>query len=472
MTATAAAAAPSINPQVQQLFAAAMERQGQGDAQGAFDLYVRVLEQEPFLPDAYNNLAILLKAQRRLPAAVACLERAVQLAPETGAFWSNLGNLLWMSLRFDEAMAAFRRALALEPDRHETHHNLGLLQFSLGDFAAAVESYDRALALTPGARLVRWDRALALLASGDLAAGFAAYDARFDLDDPTMNFDPLLRQARALAVPLWQGEDLSGKTLFVYAEQGHGDTLQFARFLPLAAARGARVIFACAAELARLMASVPGIAELRVLAPSTPLPPADFQLPLMSLPGRLGVTLATLPNAVPYLAPPLAVVGPGVPRPRGTRLAVGIAWAGRPEHSNDANRSMALEDLLRLADLPGIALYSLQVGARAGDIAKAAAAPLISDFSPQIADFADTARLVEQLDLVICIDTALAHLAGALGRPCFVLLPFTADWRWLGGREDSPWYPSLRLFRQPAPRDWASVIARVRETLAALLAAP
>jgi len=479
MTETASAPPPlaSSTPRilvpsddVRRLFAAAVERQGKGDAQGAIDLYGRVIELEPGLADSYNNIAVLLKGMRRLPAAVACLKRAVRLAPSSGSLWSNLGNLLWMSLEFDAARAAFQRALELEQKRPETYHNLGLLQFSLGDYRAAVECYDRSLLLNAGNTLVMWDRSLALLAGGDLARGFAAYDARFDLNDPSMGFDLKLRAVRSIPLPLWQGEDLRGKTLFVYAEQGLGDTIQFARFLSVAAQRGARVIFDCQPELVRLISSVAGVAELRPQFQSNPLPAADFHVPLLSMPSRLGITLATIPNTVPYIAAPLAVIGPSVRRPRETRLAVGIVWAGRPDHTNDHNRSMTLEDLFPLADLPGVALYSLQMGPRADDIAAVSATPLIHDLKPQIQDFADTARLIQQLDLVICIDTSVAHLAGALGRPAFVLLPYTPDWRWLGRREDCPWYPSLRLFRQASLRDWKSVIARVCDAVAAILA--
>ena len=283
-----------------------------------------------------------------------------------------------------------------------------------------------------------------------------------------MGFDRKLRAVRTIPLPLWQGEELAGRTLYVYAEQGMGDTLQFARFLPLAARRGARIIFDCQPELLRLLANFPELATLRT--EGSPLPAADFHLPLMSLPHRLGITLATLPAPARYIGAPPASAGPPLPRPPGTRLAIGIVWAGRPQHTNDHNRSITIEHFLTLCALPGVALYSLQKGPRAGDIAELGAQSLVRDLGPQIKDFADTARLIMQLDVVITIDTAVAHLAGALGRRTFVLLPFTPDWRWLGGREDSPWYPSLRLFRQQAPRDWKGVMQRVRDTLARSLA--
>jgi Tfp pilus assembly protein PilF len=398
------------------LFERANERQRAGDIEGATELYGVLLEHHPGLPDAYNNLAVILKAQHRLPAAIACLRRAIIAAPGAAALHSNLGNMLWMALEYDQAMAEFRRALALDATRPEVYHNLGLLHFSLGNYQAAIECFDRALALQSTNRLVQWDRALALLASGDFARGFAAYDVRFDLEDPSMGFDRKLRNVRSIKLPLWQGEDPAGRTIFVYAEQGLGDTLQFARFLPLVARRGARIVFDCQAELVRLMAGLTGLASLRPEGGAQP--EADFHLPLLSLPHRLGITLETLPAQVPYLAPPAA--GPVLPRHPGTRLAVGIVWAGRPQHTNDRNRSLVLEEFLSLCDIPGLALYSLQKGPRAGDIAALGAGPLVRDLGPVINDFADTARLLMQLDLLITVDTAVAHLAGALGRAAAV----------------------------------------------------
>ena len=442
----------------------ALARQNAGDVTGAIEAYHALLQRYPELPDAYNNLAILLKAADRLPAAIACLKRALLFAPNAAALHSNLGNMLWAALEFDEAMAVLQHALALDPGRHETYHNLGLLQFSLGNYRAAVECYDRALALRPGVRVIAWDRALALLASGDLAQGFAAYEVRFDIGDAIPNFDPTALSARSLPLPLWNGEEIAGKTLYVYVEQGFGDTLHFCRLLPHITRRGARIVFDCQPELVGLLARLPGIAELRVQGGA--LPAADFHAPLLSLPHHLGLTLDTIPAHVPYLPLPAPTPDTLLERSAGTRLAVGICWAGRPNHTNDHNRSLALEHFFAFCDLPGVMLYSLQMGDRAGDIAAQGATALVRDLAPRIRDFADTARFMLQLDLVITADTAVAHLAGALGRPTIVLLPFTPDWRWLGRREDSPWYPTLRLVRQPAPRDWKTVIGRVRDMLA------
>ncbi|HZB90036.1 MAG TPA: tetratricopeptide repeat protein [Stellaceae bacterium] len=416
---------------------------------------------------ACNNAGVrLLGEPGRRPAAIACLKRAAALAPGRAIVHSNLANALRLDQAFDAAAAAFQRALALDPQLWQTHRNLGLLHFALRDYQAAVATFDRALGLKPDDRGIPWDRALALLAGGDYARGFAAFDARFDLDDAAIGNNSGLRGVRSLPLPLWQGEDIAGRTLWVYAEQGFGDTLHFARFIPLLAERGARVIFDVQPALLRLFQSLAGVAALRPLGAA--LDAADFHLPLMSLPARLGITREQVP-AAPYLAPP---PGPGapLPRPTGTRLAIGIAWAGNAQHPQDHHRSMTLEAFFALADIPGVALYSLQKGPRAADIASLGAEWLIHDLAPEITDFADAARFVQQLDLVITVDSALAHLAGALGCEGLVLLPFSPDWRWLGGRPENPWYPRLRLLRQSVPGDWARVMQDVRAAVESAVA--
>lgn len=465
MTQARGAAAPADRAaaEAQRLFLAGLERQRRGAADEALALYRRALELDPGLAPAYNNLAILLKGRGQAAAAAACLSRALAAAEPTAALYSNLGNLLWTLDRFAEAEDAFARALALEPERPETLHNLALLRRSTGDGAAAIACFERALQHPPAdaalADELRWDYALALLAEGDFARGFAQYETRWRLPRHTR---------RVLPIPEWRGESLAGKSLLVQSEQGLGDTIQFVRYLPALARLGARVTLACPGELLRLLTGMPGVE--RVIAMESAPPPLDYHLPLLSLPHRLGATLATIPPA-PYLAPPAGAEGIAVRRPKGTRLAIGLVWAGRPEHRNDARRSMPLDLLLRLAELPRVALASLQKGPRAGDIAAAGAAVLIEDVAAGLGDFADTAAVLRQLDLVVGVDTAALHLAGALGRPGFLMLPFAADWRWLSRREDTPWYPSLRLFRQTAPGDWAGVVERVRAAVAERAAA-
>jgi hypothetical protein len=291
-------------------------------------------------------------------------------------------------------------------------------------------------------------RAGELLLGGNFKDGFAAYEARFQTGHlPPLDLPP---------IPLWRGENLAGRTILARGEQGLGDAIQFVRYLPLLRERGARILLAVEPVLHTLFEGLESAADL--LPARGAIPRADFHIPLMSLPHRFGTTLETIPATVPYLAPPADLSAKLKRRPR-TRLAVGIAWAGDPKHHNDAKRSIPFRELTVLADLPGVEIYSLQVGTRRADLADEA--QRIHDVGRELSDFSRTAAVIADLDLIVTVDTAIAHLAGAMGRRCFVLLPHVADWRWLREREDSPWYPTLRLFRQATPGDWAGVMRRV-----------
>jgi hypothetical protein len=437
---------------VARLFAAALEHQKRGDGETALKAYRRVVEIAPERADAWNNLGILLGKQDKLPAAIACLKRATAVPTPSAIHYSNLGEFLRRALRFDEATAAFRQSLALEPERQETLHNYGLLLRDMADTPGAVAIFNRLLERSPADAPLRWERALALLAVGDLPQGFAKYESRWQAKATMPQFP----------MPLWQGEPLQGKSILVHAEQGFGDMIQFARYVPTLEQQGGRVIFAVPRELLRLFQGLAGGAAIIDLSGNKPL--TDFHVPAASLPHRFGTTLETIPAAIPYLRVPGTLTAT-LARPAGTTLAVAICWAGRPTHELDRERSMSLEDLLPLTDLPGVALYSLQKGPRASDLAATGAGALIEDLSPQLDDFAVTSAVLMQIDVVVSVDTALVHLAGAMGRRAFVLLPFAADWRWLGQREDSPWYPTLRLFRQQKPGDWREVVRRVRSAL-------
>lgn len=438
-------------------FAAAVARQQAGDTEGAMLLYRRAIELDARAAgDAYNNLANLLAGQHKMLAAVACLRRAAVASPNSAIIFANLGSYLRHLGRHEEASRALGRALELEPDSPAMLYRFGLLLEDLGEGARALQHFDRAIERQPDQVEMRWTRALALLRQGDFARGFAGYEIRFQRSETRIGY---------FTMPPWRGESLAGRTVLVHTEQGFGDTLQFMRFIPMLAARGARVLFSCPPEMMRLMGGFPGIAQN--LVHGAPMPGVvDYHVPILSLPHGLGITLETLPRSVPYLLPQPGVTGPPIPRAPGTTLAVGISWAGNPKHLNDINRSMALENFFALADLDGVELYSLQKGARGADLAALGLDALAQDLGPGIADFADLAAAMMRLDLVVSVDSAPVHLAGALGKPAFVLLPAKADWRWMRGRDDSPWYPTLRLFRQFAPGDWAGVMARVREAVA------
>jgi len=453
-------AAPPISPEAQRAFAAALERAQAGDAAGAARLYRLALEFSPGYGEAANNLAVLLAQQGRVAAANAYLRRALAHRPAAPLLWVNLAIFLHQQRRFDEAETAASRALSLAPEHPDALFVAGLLRRSRGDDNGAVQNFDRALLQRPQHVETRWNRALALLATGDYARGFAEYEVRWQRKETVIGH---------FTMPMWQGEDPRGKTILVHAEQGYGDNIQFCRFMPLLAARGCRVLFSCPPEMMRLMERFPGISDLLVFGAPMPCE-VHYHAPLLSLPHRLGITLESLGVPRPYLFVPPGVSGPPIPRPPRTRLSVGIVWAGNPIHGNDAERSAPLEVFLTLADLPGVQLVSLQKGPRNTDIAMLGAEGLVYDLGPQIKDFADSAAVLTRLDLLVAVDTAPVHLAGAIGRPAFVLLAHLPDWRWLRDRDDTPWYGSLRLFRQSAPRDWEGLLHRVRGEIEAMLA--
>jgi len=296
------------------------------------------------------------------------------------------------------------------------------------------------------------------LSLGDFAAGWPAYEARWQVGW-------LATQRRSFAAPRWRGsEALAGKTILLHAEQGLGDTLQFVRYAPLLAARGADVVLEVQAPLVRLLSGLRGVAA--VVARQAPLPRYDFHCPLLSLPLACGTTLQTIPAEVPYVAPADADVAVWRARLPQGRPRIGLAWSGERSHDNDFNRSMRLATLLPLLDLPDVAFVSLQHEVRAEDAALLHGRSDVVQIGPSFQDFADTAAAIAALDAVIAVDTAVAHLAGAMNAPLFLLLPFAADFRWLRERTDSPWYPSARLYRQPRFGEWDSAVTVLRQELA------
>ena len=313
--------------------------------------------------------------------------------------------------------------------------------------------FNKALSLNPDHADCQWDRALTLLEDGKLKDGFEAYESRWNLDR---------NPRRDLGKPLWDGRELKGKTVLVTHEQGFGDMIQFARYLPMVKARGGTVIVEVQPELARLMSTVAGVD--RAINRGQPLPEFDFYLPMMSLAHVFETDAGSIPADVPYLAAPdpQAVQ---LPANLGSMKRIGIAWAGRPTHRNDRNRSTGFRHFIELLGLPGVSMFSLQKGPASSEIAELGCESLVTDLGGRLKDFADTAAVVSQLDLIVTVDTALAHLAGALGKPVWIALPFAPDWRWMRGRSDSPWYPSARLFRQKRPGAWEGVFGDIRRAL-------
>jgi tetratricopeptide (TPR) repeat protein len=404
-----------------------------------------------------NNLSSTLFELKRYGDALMACERALAIEPDSAEALNNRGNVLQETGRLEEALASYDGSLDLKPDFAEAWHNRGGALQALNRHREALVSYERALALRPDYADAHWNESLARLCLGDFETGLAKFEWRWRTSDAHP-------ARRALPQPLWLGEHtLEGKTILLHAEQGIGDCLQFVRYACLVAARGATVVLAVHRELKTLLA---GLAPA-VFAEGEMLPACDLRCPLASLPLAFRTTLATIPAAVPYLHPDAARFARFKARlARCGSLRVGLAWAGNPAHKNDRRRSIPFERLAPMLAVRDVQYVSLQKELPQADAQALRATPPVLDLAAELDDFADTAAVVANLDLVITVDTALAHLAGAMRKPVWILLPFSPDWRWLIGREDSPWYPTARLFRQPRIDDWASVIERVAAELA------
>lgn len=404
-------------------------------------------------PVTLMNMGVVLNELHRPAEALPLLEAAATALPDDANAQLNLGNALAGLDRAHEALARFQRALALNPDGDaDAALNIANTLRDTEHCEDALPWYDRALAQGAATELVRWNRALCLLSMGDFRQGWRDYEARGEL--PSLGNGP-----RHFAQPLWRGEPVNGQTVLLHAEQGLGDTLQFCRYARRVAERGARVVLEVQPPLLQVLASLEGVAQL--VGQGQALPPFDWHCPLMSLPLALGTELDSIPQAVPYLSADPQLVAhwrDALPQP-GRKLQVGVAWAGNPDNWIDRRRSIPF-DRFRAA-LPDCADYwSLQ------KTTPAPQGPGVEVLSFDRTEFAHTAAQIMALDLVVTVDTSIAHLAGALGRPVWILLPRPAEMRWLRDRNDSPWYPTARLFRQHTLGQWEGVLAEVAEALA------
>jgi hypothetical protein len=387
-----------------------------------------------------------------------CYDRALALDPAFADAHVNRGIVLSELLRFDEAVASYRQAIALDPAHALAYSNLGNALRETGEDDTSVHCYDKAIALDPAYPEARWNKSLSLMLRGDLVAGLPLYEWRNEVD-------LYKHRKRHFTQPAWTGEQsLASQTVLLYAEQGFGDTLQFCRYAPLVAARGAKVVLEVQRPLLDLLTGLKGVAQ--VVAAGDELPAFDMQCSIMSLPFAFGTTLESIPAKRKYLQASAELKKEWTKRlGRSTgRLRVGLAWSGNPQHRNDHNRSLVLRDLLTC--LPeGPQYVCVQKELREADKAVLADNPQIGFYGSDLNDFSDTAALCAKLDLIISVDTSVAHLAGALGVTTWLLLPHVPDWRWLLHREDSPWYPSMKLYRQQQRGDWTAVFERVRGDL-------
>ncbi|CAK0753356.1 hypothetical protein CCP2SC5_190022 [Azospirillaceae bacterium] len=423
--------------------------------------YRLVLAMAPNVPDALNLLGVIRRSKGDREGAIRLLEKAVTLAPKLIAAWRNYGNALFDFGAFARAAEAFEQELSLDPNRDDAWCALGRARKLMEDLPGAVTAFDRAIALAPNNDLYPFERSLARLMLGDYAAGWEDYETRW--------LQPHLRPHRkTLPQPEWQGEPIPGKRLFVMAEQGFGDAFQFVRFAPLLAEQGVRVIIAAPNELNGVLATLPGIEQFYVSGDI--LPPFDLYCNMLSLPRLMRCRPETIPANIPYLfaAPNLVEEWKQRLGPRNESLRVGLIWAGRPTFSEDHRRSPRFETFLQLLKVPGVAFYGLQVGDGRRDLENRTLPPNFTDIGAEIRGFEDTAAIMSHMDVIISSCTGPAHLAGALGRPLWVVLSDAADWRWFRKREDSPWYPSARLFRQKQLGDWSPVIQKVADSLSNL----
>jgi tetratricopeptide (TPR) repeat protein len=464
-----------------------------GDIDSAIQCIIRLLEVDPSFAEAYNNLGNIYQDNKQLDNAISCYQKALQINPSLAQAYFNLGIVLQDTGRLDEAISSYEKALNLNYYTFGIHNNLGLalhdqersseaIQFfqksiqlnpyfadayynlgnalaSLNQTDEAISFYQKALQLNPDYVEAHWNLALASLLSGDFQQGLKEYEWRWKLKG---------HYQYHFAQPLWDGSDIGGKTILLHAEQGFGDTIQFIRYASLLADQGANVIVQCQNELTPLFTYTKGIQQVISFGEAIPL--FDIHCPLASLPLLFETSIKTIPSYIPYLFPDPEVLSKWKNKleDNKTNLKIGLVWSGNPKHKNDLKRSCSLETFSSLAHLDKITLYSLQKGDAAKELLFSPKGMRIVNHTDAINDFLDTAGHIDTLDLVISVDTSVAHLAGALGKPVWILLPYNPDWRWLLNCEDSPWYPTMRLFRQPNPGDWESVMIKVANELTTL----
>ncbi|MDB5405856.1 MAG: glycosyl transferase family 9 [Rhodospirillales bacterium] len=420
--------------------------------------------------EVHSGLGYERQINGDLAGAIAAYERALAIDPKHGRALQNLGRAFNDTGDLDRAEASLKAFLAVQPESGEGWANLAVMRRRRGDLAGSLELYQRALKLEPNNVRTRYNHALTLLSAGDFTRGLREHEWRGKIPEFPIWVKP--------PQPLWDGTPLAGRTLLIHAEQGLGDTIQFVRYASLVAGLGlaarSRVILLVQPQLVALLGKVPGVD--RIILRSDTLPAFDVHAPLLSLPLLLGTTSERIPAAIPYLA-----CDPRLAEGWATRLAgaggkIGFVWAGNPIHTNDHSRSLKQAEALALAkDLlataPDLRLYGLQIGERADDIAELVAGGRYRSLAPELTSFAETAAAIDHLDAVVAVDTSVAHVAGALGKTIFTLLPCTADWRWLTDSPETLWYPTMRLCRQAAPGDWSAAFDQASREVAALVKA-
>ena len=442
-----------------QIFKLAVQHHQAGRKDQAEGLYRQMLAQNPNDPNALQLMGTLALESGHAEEAVDMIGRALKAFPKAAEIHSNMGLALRSLGRNDEAIAEFEMAISLKPQLPEVYGNLGSAFMAQGRLEEGMAMCRKTLSMKGDVPEAHVNLAIMLLLRGEWKEAWPHFEWRWARH--------LKRIRPNFIQPEWDGGDLHGRMILLRAEQGYGDSIQCIRFAKLVANRGGRVIVACPEGVVKLLRNVEGVGQL--LDDRDTLPLFDVWCSMLSLPRVMGTTLETIPGGVPYLKADQGLAAKWASR-MGERkgVKVGLVWAGRPQHVNDRNRSISLKAMAPLAKVPGVSLYSLQKDEAREQLKSAPEGMELVDWTEELQEFTDTAALIENLDMVITVDTAVAHLAGAMGKTVWLLLPFVPDWRWLLEREDSPWYPTMRLFRQKRGGDWESVIGQVAEELAAL----
>jgi Flp pilus assembly protein TadD len=458
-----------------------------GKSDMAVDLITKAIVIDSHMPEYHYNLGIIFSTSGKPDDAIRSYRAALNLRPDYTDALNNLGLILYEQNRFDESILLFQQSIRAKPDLTNARYNLGMALQAQGRSEEAIDAYNQVLKVIPDSAETHFNRSISLLLTGNFEEGWDEYEWRFGASgekNDALTGKSLIR---------WDGSSLNKKRILVNDEQGIGDTLQFIRYLPMLKERGGTVIFETSKPLIGLLEKFSGIDEL-----VKPMPVGmskidfDFFVPLMSLPGIFKTNLETIPDRTPYIFPSdkkiklwqdrinkhrfnVGIVWAGNPTAKYERAGlsglehVNLAWAGNPSNKMAAGRSNRLECFAPLSNIPGVQLYGLQKGAAAGQAEELSNTINVINLGEEFEDFSDTAGVIENLDLIISVDTSVAHLAGAMGKSVWVLIPNVPDWRWMLEREDSPWYPTMRLFRQQKKEDWGHVFGRVAHELSGLV---
>ena len=429
-----------------------------GELDEAITCYQTALKNRPGDYEAWNNLGNAFKEKGFFDEAKAAYNKALQINPKFGLAYSNLGTVLQDQGEFEKAQEVYQRAVDIDPHFVTAFNNMGVALREQGRLGEAAVYFEKVFKSNPRDPEAHWNMAITYLLEGRFEEGWREYEWRFQRKNVTV-------VERLFTQPRWNGGNIEGRTILLYAEQGMGDTVHFIRYAPLVAGQGAKVIVECQKELIPLVQSVQGVAD--VFEKGGELPTFDVWCPLLTLPLLFATTIETIPANVPYVHVPEKLKEAWRQKvlkdPPGCR--VGLVWAGNPKYRLDRIRSCPFELFTKLRDIDGVLLYSLQKGEADEQVKTFQSRLPLIDYMDDVRDFADTAALIENLDLVISVDTAVLHVAGAMGKPAWAILPYVPDWRWMLNRSDSPWYPTMKLFRQPKFGDWESVLREVAQAL-------